>query len=83
MAEIGHDPSPPAHEPPPNRPERTTTFLGRLTNAVRARNWLAFTVELGIIVLGVAIGLQADNWNERWTAKNDARALIQNLRSEF
>lgn len=83
MAETGHNPSTPAQEPSPSRPERAPTFLGRLTQAVRGRNWLTFLVELGIIVLGVAIGLQGDNWNESRKAENDARALIQNLRSEF
>jgi hypothetical protein len=83
MVEIGHNPSSPTQGPSPNRSERATTFLGRLTQAVRGRNWLAFLFELGIIVLGVAIGLQADNWNESRTAEDDARALIQNLRSEF
>jgi hypothetical protein len=83
MAEIGHNSSSPAQGPSPNRSDRATTFLGRLTQAVRGRNWLAFVFELGIIVLGVAIGLQADNWNEIRTAENDARALIENLRSEF
>jgi len=83
MARIGHNPSTPAQEPSPSRPEGAPTSLGRLGKAVQGRNWLTFLVELGIIVLGVAIGLQADNWNESRMAENDARALIQNLRSEF
>jgi hypothetical protein len=40
-------------------------------------------IELGIIVLGVVIGLQASNWNARRATEVEVRALIQNLRIEF
>ena len=40
-------------------------------------------VALGIIVLGVVIGLQANNWNARRATEVEVRALLQNLRLEF
>jgi hypothetical protein len=63
--------------------ERTTTIFGRIAQAIRGQNWRAVMIELGIIVLGVVIGLQASNWNARRATEVEVRALIQNLRIEF
>lgn len=63
--------------------ERTTTIFGRIAQALRGQNWRAVMIELGIIVLGVVIGLQANNWNARRATEVEVRALIQNLRIEF
>lgn len=63
--------------------ERTTTIFGRIAQAIRGQNWRAVMIELGIIVLGVVIGLQANNWNARRATEVEVRALIQNLRIEF
>ena len=58
-------------------------ILRRLTANFRKQDWTAVTVELVIVVLGVFIGLQVNNWNE---ARND-RALehqyIQRLHEDF
>ncbi len=63
--------------------ERATTIFGRMAQALRAQNWRAVMIELGIIVLGVVIGLQANNWNEKRATEVEVGALIQNLRIEF
>lgn len=63
--------------------ERATTIFGRMAQALRAQNWRAVMIELGIIVLGVVIGLQANNWNEKRATEIEIGALIQNLRIEF
>lgn len=67
----------------PRRARRAPTFLGRLAHALRDQNWPAVVIEIGIVVLGVVLGLQANNWNERRETENEVRALVGNLRSEF
>lgn len=57
----------------------------RLLNHVRNQNWTAITVELLVVILGVFIGLQVDNWNQSRIENNDAKSyydrLIEDLRT--
>lgn len=49
----------------PEGQRRAATFFGRLAQAFRTQNWGAVMIEIGIVVIGVFIGLQANNWNEQ------------------
>lgn len=62
----GADDPRPASEPesPPARAPRRTTFVGRLTDALREQNWVAVGIELGIVVLGVLIAFQITAWGQ-------------------
>jgi len=40
-------------------------FLTRLSAALRRQDWPTVTVEFLLVVLGVLLALQLDNWNER------------------
>jgi len=61
-------------------------ILNRLANAVREQDWFTVTVEILIVVIGVFIGLQVNNWNEaRLEARQSAdftERLIADLRIE-
>ena len=80
-------PPPPASAPPPTpsdpSPRRPRTVLGRISQALREQNWTAVGIEVAVVVVGVLIGLQANNWNEMRKTERDVRALVQNLRGEF
>ena len=39
-------------------------FLRRMIEHVRRQHWTAIAIDLVIVVLGVFIGLQVDNWND-------------------
>lgn len=39
-------------------------ILRRISTAVRARDWAAVAIEFAIVVLGIFVALQADNWNQ-------------------
>jgi uncharacterized membrane protein len=39
-------------------------ILHRLTKSILEQNWLTVAVEIIIVVLGVFLGLQVNNWNE-------------------
>ena len=57
----------------------------RLRNYVENQNWTAIVIELLVVVLGVFIGLQVDNWNqtriEQNTVKSYYERLIEDLRT--
>lgn len=58
-------------------------LLRRIIEHVKAQNWFAVGLDLVIVVVGVFIGLQAQQWNE---ARKDAvqhEKLLQHLGEEF
>lgn len=62
---------------------RAGTFLGRLTLALREQNWVAVLIEVGVVVLGVAIGFQVTAWGVERDARAEEQALLVGLRTEF
>ena len=61
-------------------------ILRKLAEAIRGQNWFTVVLEILIVVIGIFIGLQVDDWNE--ARLNDARSrlfterLIADLREE-
>lgn len=57
----------------------------RLRNYVNNQNWTAIVIELLVVVLGVFIGLQVDNWNQTRIEQNTVKSyydrLIEDLRT--
>lgn len=47
---------------------------------LRAQNWTAVTIEIGIVIIGVFIGVQAANWNEQRLEKARAERLLGELK---
>jgi len=58
--------------------------IRRIREHVAAHNWFAVGIDLAIVVLGVFIGTQANNWNEarleRAAGADSRREIIENLR---
>jgi|GEM_PF-2470797 len=53
-------------------------ILRRLAEAIRGQNWLTVLIEIAIVVVGIFIGLQVDDWNEnRKQKKIEAEALAR------
>ena len=40
-------------------------LLRRITEHVRAQNWFAVGIDFVIVVVGVFIGIQVSNWNDK------------------
>ena len=51
----------------------------RATARLKAQDWLAITIELAIVVLGVFIGTQVSNWNAGRLEKVETRRMIVQL----
>lgn len=62
-------------------------ILRRLGHALRRQDWATVFVELVIVILGVWIGLQANNWNaenaRRATASAARESLVANLQRDI
>ena len=60
-------------------------ILNQVTSSLRVRDWTAVLVEIVIVIAGILIALQLDNWNHNRKAKGQAEiwrvAIIQDLRS--
>jgi hypothetical protein len=40
-------------------------ILSRFAHAIREQNWFTVVLEVAIVVIGIFIGLQVDDWNQR------------------
>jgi len=57
-------------------------ILRRLANALRRQDWFAALIELLIVVVGIFIGLQVDDWNQQRIERRLVHSFLENLRSE-
>jgi len=46
---------------------------------LRAQNWLAIGIELGIVIVGVFIGTQVSNWNAQRLEKRETQRMLAQL----
>ena len=58
-------------------------ILRRITEHVRAQNWFAVAVEFVIVVVGVFVGLQAQDWSTARAEQKAERAAIERLIVEY
>ena len=59
--------------------------IRRFREHITAHNWFAVGVDIVIVIVGVFLGLQANNWNQARVERSAARAyraeIIENLRA--
>ena len=58
-------------------------LLRRIVQQIREQNWAAISVEFALLVLGVFLGLQAQDWADERAARAEERTLLSSLRAEF
>ncbi len=58
-------------------------ILRRLTTAFRKQDWFTVLVETLIVVFGVFIGLQVNNWNAARGERADAKVVLERLEQDF
>jgi len=57
-------------------------ILRRIGVAIRARDWTAVAIEFAIVVLGIFVALQAENWNQERRDRQLEQAYISRLIDE-
>ena len=58
-------------------------LMRRIATNLRAQNWTGVGIELGIVILGVFIGIQAANWNQERQERRETSVLLSQLRLEL
>ena len=57
-------------------------FLKRLAKSIRKQDWASFAIEFLIVLLGVFLALQAEDWNQERKDRNLEQAYITRLIDE-
>lgn len=55
----------------------------RMIADLRAQNWLAIAIELGIVIIGVFIGTQVSNWNAERLERAETVRMLRGLQHEL
>lgn len=58
-------------------------ILRRIATALRKQDWFSVMIETLIVVLGVFIGLQVNNWNEARQERIETYSLLDRLERDF
>jgi hypothetical protein len=58
-------------------------ILRKLSDAVREQNWFTVVLEILIVIIGIYIGLQADEWNQTRKENQHAERVLEDLRVDF
>jgi hypothetical protein len=58
-------------------------ILRRLAEAIREQNWFTAVLEILIVVVGLFIGLQLDDWNQRRIDRAHEAIYLQELLEDF
>jgi len=57
-------------------------ILRRLAEALRTQNWFTVVLEVAIVVVGIFIGLQVDDWNQSRKNQIDERTFLSALHED-
>lgn len=58
-------------------------FLRKLSEHLRSQNWVAVVLDFFIVVVGIFVGLQVDNWNQWRIDRADEKTLLLSLSTDF
>ncbi len=58
-------------------------IIRKLSDAIREQNWFTVILEILIVVVGIFIGLQVDEWNQTRLENQRAHQALENLQAEF
>lgn len=57
--------------------------LARLAKSLRRQDWTTFTVEFVLVITGVLVALEVDNWNQQRVAEREFRRDLALLQAEL
>lgn len=55
----------------------------RLAESLREQNWVTIVIEVLVVVVGIFLGLQVDDWNEARKDRIEERAYLERLLTDF
>jgi len=55
----------------------------RAVAKLRAQDWVAITIELAIVIVGVFVGIWVANWNQERLERNETRQMLLQLEPEL
>lgn len=58
-------------------------IIKRLAKGIKDQDWFVVTIEVAIVVVGIFIGLQVDDWNEKRKLKAEVLVSYQGLIKDF
>ena len=58
-------------------------ILRRLADAIRQQNWFTVVLEIMIVVIGIFIGLQVDDWNEARKDRVLEQRYLERIRADI
>ena len=58
-------------------------IIRRMADAIRTQNWFTVFIEFSLVVAGVLVALQFDNWNSERQNRDEERRLSSQLLSEL
>jgi hypothetical protein len=58
-------------------------ILRRLGDAIAEQNWFIVFIEILVVVVGIFIGLQVDDWNETRKDRKDEQQFLQRLHEDL
>jgi hypothetical protein len=58
-------------------------ILRRLSEAIAEQNWFIVFIEILVVVVGIFIGLQVDDWNETRKDRKDEQLFLQRLHEDL
>jgi len=58
-------------------------ILRRLTQSLKQQNWTAILIEFVLLVLGVFLGIQVSNWNQRRATDQEAAVFTERLKADL
>jgi hypothetical protein len=63
--------------------QESKMILRRLATAIREQNWFTVALEILIVVVGVFVGLQADQWNQSRKDRLVEQQYLTSLKADF
>lgn len=58
-------------------------ILNRLSNAIREQNWFTVLLEIIIVVVGIFLGLQVDDWNEQRKYRQEESVYLAKIHADL
>ena len=58
-------------------------IIRKFADAIRQQNWFTVILEILIVVIGLFIGLQVDDWNQRRIDRATEAVYLQELLEDF